>query len=174
MRCACSPLLSRKRPSRKSATTPTLWARYRRMVGAGVGVVVILWLVALSAYDVRERRLPNFLTLPGAAVVLIVAVSAGRGTPAVLGATALLAIYLAVYLLASSAMGAGDVKLAVGLGGLTGSFGVDVWALAAIAAPLLTALVAIVVVTRDVPSATLPHGPSMCVAAAGACALAIL
>ncbi len=36
-------------------------------------------------------------------------------------------------------MGAGDVKLAIGIGALTGAFGVDVWALAALGAPLLTA-----------------------------------
>ena len=49
-------------------------------------------------------------------------------------------MYLLVHLVAPAAMGAGDVKLAIGLGALTGCFGVDVWLLAALAAPLLTAL----------------------------------
>ena len=59
--------------------------------------------------------------------------------PALVGAAALFGAYLVVHLLSPAAMGAGDVKLAVGVGALTGAFGMDVWALAALAAPLLTA-----------------------------------
>ena len=69
-------------------------------------------------------------------------------------------------------MGAGDVKLAVGVGALTGAFGADVWVLAALAAPLLTAVVGAVTMIKDADS-TVPHGPSMCMAAAGAIALAV-
>ncbi|HJT93678.1 MAG TPA: A24 family peptidase [Mycobacterium sp.] len=143
-------------------------------MGAGLaGAGLLAWLVALSAFDIRERRLPNCLTLPGAAVVLIVAVAAGRGVPALLGSAALFAVYLVVHLAAPAAMGAGDVKLAIGVGALTGSFGIDVWALSAFVAPLLTAAWAIVAVIRRTES-TVPHGPSMCVAAAAGCALAVL
>lgn len=105
--------------------------------------------------------------------MLVGAVAAGRGVPALLGGAALFAVYLVVHLAAPAAMGAGDVKLALGIGALTGSFGVDVWTLAAIAAPLLTAAWAIVAVIRRTES-TVPHGPSMCVAAAAGCALAVL
>ena len=70
-------------------------------------------------------------------------------------------------------MGAGDVKLAIGIGALTGSFGIDAWALAALGAPLLTAVWAIVAVVRRSAS-TVPHGPSMCLAAAAACVLVVL
>ncbi|MGV0800394.1 prepilin peptidase, partial [Mycolicibacterium elephantis] len=66
----------------------------------------------------------------------------------------------------------GDVKLAAGVGALTGAFGVDVWMLAALAAPLLTAGWAIVVLIRRGES-TVPHGPSMCLAAAAAVSLAL-
>jgi leader peptidase (prepilin peptidase)/N-methyltransferase len=59
------------------------------------------------------------------------------------------------------------------VGALTGAFGTDVWMLAALAAPLLTAVWAIVVMLRRVGS-TVPHGPSMCLAAVAACALAVL
>ncbi|WP_269084983.1 prepilin peptidase [Mycolicibacterium peregrinum] len=38
-------------------------------MGVGVTVVVAVWLLALSSYDVRERRLPNWLTLPGAVLI---------------------------------------------------------------------------------------------------------
>jgi leader peptidase (prepilin peptidase) / N-methyltransferase len=143
-------------------------------MGAGVvGVGVLAWLVALSVYDIRHRRLPNFLTLPGALAVLIVAAVAGRGAPALLGALTLFVLYLVVHLLAPAAMGAGDVKLAIGVGALTAAFGVDVWLLAALTAPLLTAVWAVVAAVRRTES-TVPHGPSMCVAAAAAAALAVI
>ncbi|HWF28198.1 MAG TPA: A24 family peptidase [Mycobacterium sp.] len=134
--------------------------------------LVLAWLAALSWYDIRERRLPNRLTLPGAGVILLTAVVAGRGLPALAGAAALAAVYLLVHLVAPAGMGAGDVKLAIGVGGLAGCFGVAVWFSAALAAPLLTALAALVVGVRGVRA--VPHGPSMCVATAGAAGLALL
>ena len=124
---------------------------------------------ALSVYDLRQRRLPNWLTLPGAAVVMLVAAAAGHGLPAVLGGAALAGLYLVVHLAAPTAMGAGDVKLAVGLGALTGCFGVEVWFLAALGASLLTAVIA--VVPRC--GRAVPHGPSMCAASVAAIALAV-
>ena len=128
----------------------------------------LLWLTALTIYDVRQRRLPNALTLPGALAVLVVAAVVGRGGEALLGALALTAPYLAAHLRAPAAMGAGDVKLALGLGALTGAVGIDAWVLAALGAPVLTALWGIVVVGRR---GTVPHGPSMCVATIAAVAL---
>src|SRR5262245_11368655 len=97
-------------------------------------------MAALCVLDVRQRRLPNGLTLSGAAVILLAAAIAGRGMAALAGAAALAGLYLLVHLLAPAGMGAGDVKLAIGLGGLAGCFGVEAWFLAALAAPLLTAL----------------------------------
>ncbi|WP_343599920.1 A24 family peptidase [Mycobacterium sp.] len=133
--------------------------------------VAVLWLVALSGYDVRQRRLPNWLTLPGAVAVVFVAAVSGRGPAAVLGAAALGGLYLVVHLVAPAGMGAGDVKLALGLGALTGRFGVDVWFLAAFAAPLLTGLLGGAARLRGVR--LVPHGPSMCLASAAAVGLAI-
>lgn len=140
-----------------------------RTLAAGL---VLVWLAALSWYDVRQCRLPNRLTLPGAGVILLAAAVAGRGLPALAGAAGLAGVYLLVHLVAPAAMGAGDVKLAIGLGGMTGCFGAGVWFSAALAAPLLTALAALMVGVRGVH--TVPHGPSMCVATAGAAALALL
>src|SRR5574337_495693 len=114
-------------------------------------LLLLVWLVMLSGYDIRWRRLPNWLTLPGAAVLTVV--------------------YLAVHLIQPAGLGAGDVKLAVGVGALTGLFGFETWLFAAIAAPLLTALLALVALgLRGVRS--VPHGPSMCLASAVATALA--
>lgn len=138
-----------------------------------IGSAVVLgWLAVLSLYDVRERRLPNWLTLPGAAAILGVATVAGQGTAAALGALALCGLYATVHLVSPAAMGAGDVKLALGLGALTGAFGVDVWLLAALTAPLLTAGWAVVAVLARAARAV-PHGPAMCLASAGAVALAL-
>jgi leader peptidase (prepilin peptidase)/N-methyltransferase len=141
-------------------------------LGVTVGVV-LAWLVVLSCYDIRTRRLPNALTLPGAGVILLAAGVAGRGLPALTGAVALAAVYLVVHLASPAAMGAGDVKLAIGLGGLAGCFGAGVWFLAALVAPLLTALLGLGV-RASTGVLTVPHGPSMCVATAGAAGLALL
>jgi leader peptidase (prepilin peptidase)/N-methyltransferase len=119
---------------------------------------VLLWMAALTGYDVRQCRLPNRLTLPGFAAVMLVAAGSGHGLAAALGAAALTTVYLLVHLLAPTAMGAGDVKLALGLGALTGCFGADVWLLAAI----------------GWSATTVPHGPSMCLASAAALGLAQL
>ena len=143
-------------------------------MGTGVaGACVLMWLSALSVYDIRERRLPNWLTMPGAVVILATASVYGRGAPAVVGAVALFAVYAVVHLVSPAAMGAGDVKLAIGIGALTGTFGSDVWMLATLGAPLLTAGWAIVAVLRR-SGQTVPHGPSMCVAAVTASALAVV
>lgn len=134
--------------------------------------LVLAWLAALSCYDIRERRLPNALTLTGAAAILAAATLGGRGPAALGGTAALTAIYLVVHCAAPGGMGAGDVKLALGLGALTGCFGVGAWFLAALGAPLLTAAVGLVRTARRA-GAAVPHGPSMCLASAAAVGLTL-
>ena len=134
--------------------------------------VALLWMGALSVYDVAHRRLPNWLTLPGFAVIMLVAAGSGHGRAAALGAGLLAVVYLLVHLAAPAAMGAGDVKLALGLGALTGCFGGDVWLLAAIGAPLLTAVIGLVA-GLGWSVTTVPHGPSMCAATAAAVGLVV-
>ncbi|WP_370331619.1 prepilin peptidase [Mycolicibacterium hippocampi] len=131
------------------------------------------WLVALSCFDVRQRRLPNALTLPGAATILVAASLAGHGVAAAAGAAGMFAVYAVVHLVAPQAMGAGDVKLSIGLGALTGAFGVYVWLVAALGASVLTVLLGLAALVRGNRS-PLPHGPSMCVAAGAAVTLALL
>ncbi|MGE2728079.1 A24 family peptidase [Mycolicibacterium vaccae] len=130
---------------------------------AGLGVAG--WLITLSAFDFRQRRLPNWLTLPGAAVILVGALLGGHGPGAALGAGALFGVYATVHLAAPSAMGAGDVKLALGLGGLTGAFGAEVWVLAALGASTLTVLAGLWRFARR-RDLVIAHGPPMCAAAA--------
>jgi leader peptidase (prepilin peptidase)/N-methyltransferase len=134
--------------------------------------LALIWMTALSHCDLRQRRLPNRLTIPGFAAVTVTAVGAGHGRAALVGAAALAAVYLLVHLLVPTAMGAGDVKLALGMGALTGCFGADVWLLAAIGAPLLTVVIG--TVARVGWSVTMvPHGPSMCAASAAAVGLTV-
>ncbi|WP_282786314.1 prepilin peptidase, partial [Nocardia sp. CC201C] len=78
---------------------------------------LLTWCAALGAADLRRRRLPNLLTLPGAAVVLGYAWLDGRWAVALVGALLLAVPYLLIHLTMPSALGAGDVKLALGLGG---------------------------------------------------------
>jgi leader peptidase (prepilin peptidase)/N-methyltransferase len=77
-----------------------------------------------------------------------------------------------VHLADPSGLGAGDVKLALALGALTGAFGIAVWTLAALAAPMLTAMMGVIAVVRR-RRIVLPHGPSMCVASLASAALAV-
>ena len=133
---------------------------------------VLAWAGGLSLVDLTRRRLPNAATLPGAAAILAGATLSGRGLPALAGALALGGLYLVVHLADPAAMGGGDVKLAVGLGGLTGAFGCQVWILAALGAPVLTAISGLLMAAGR-RSATVPHGPSMCVASLAAAALAV-
>ncbi|WP_409434286.1 prepilin peptidase [Mycobacterium sp. SMC-14] len=131
---------------------------------------VLVWLTLLSGYDIRQRRLPNWLTLPAAVLVPAVAAGVGRGPAALAGAATLAGVYLVVHLIDPAGLGAGDVKLAVALGALTGSFGADVWLLAAVSAPLLTGLCGLGVAMAGRGRAV-PHGPSMCLASAVAAVL---
>lgn len=139
------------------------------VLGAAGCAAVVAWAAALSVVDIRVHRLPNLLTLTGAAVILAGAFGCGRGLPALLGAGALGGLYLAVHLADPAGLGGGDVKLAVALGGLTGALGTPVWVLAALGAPLLTAVAGTIRRRRAVP-----HGPSMCAASLLAAALAVL
>jgi leader peptidase (prepilin peptidase)/N-methyltransferase len=135
--------------------------------------VVVIWAVALSAFDLRQRRLPNLLTLGGTGLILLGAALCGLGLPAILGCAALGGLYLAVHLVDPAALGGGDVKLALALGGLTGAFGTPVWTLAALGAPILTGIAGTVsALLRRGPH--VPHGPSMCAASLLATALAVL
>lgn len=147
--------------------------------GALAAMAAVLWAGALSVVDLRQRRLPNRLTLGGALVIVVVAVLSGRGLPALAGAAALGAIHLLVHLVSPAALGAGDVKLALGLGALTGALGFPVWVLGALGAPVLTAIAGTVALAArrggfGPGASTVPHGPSMCAASLAAAALAVL
>ncbi|MFC9764036.1 prepilin peptidase [Rhodococcus jostii] len=122
------------------------------------------WCVSLAATDLCARKLPNLLTLPGFLAIVGVGATTGSAATAVIGGFLLASAYLALYLGAPGAVGAGDVKLALGVGAAAGLAGGEAWVLAAGLAPALTALAGcIVLATRRSPP-PLPHGPAMCAA----------
>ncbi|MEX0580166.1 MAG: A24 family peptidase [Mycobacterium sp.] len=144
------------------------------MGGAGLlGCGTVLgWAAALVVMDLRHRRLPNLLTLPGAVAILAGAGAAGLGASALLGGLALSGLYLLVHLADPGGLGAGDVKLALALGALTGAFGFPVWVIGAVGAPVLTAVAGGFAVLRR-RGTLVPHGPSMCIASLAATGLAV-
>lgn len=144
-------------------------------------VLFTLWCAALAAIDMRTRRLPNALTGAGALAVLGYGAVLGRPGPAVMGALVLALPYLLVHLAAPAACGAGDAKLAVAVGAAAGLGGAQAWVIAALGAPVLTALAGLVLIARSrvrpPPGAapaprTVPHGPAMCGATLFALAVA--
>lgn len=81
-----------------------------------------LWLVALCATDLRSRRLPNALTLGGAAVALVLHAMAGGGlgvVDALEGGLVCAALLFLPFLL--GAAGGGDVKMLFAVGCFFGS-----------------------------------------------------
>lgn len=135
-------------------------------------LLLLAWGAALCVSDIRDLRLPDPLTLGGAAVIVIGATVFGSGTAAVCGGAALGAVYLTVYLSAPGQLGGGDVKLALGLGALTGALGVGVWVLAALVAPVLTACAGLIAAALG-RRGPIPHGAAMVVASLTAAALAV-
>ena len=79
------------------------------------------WALALSACDLRWRLLPNWLTLGGAALVLVVRLSIG-GWPGLVDALAagvVAGLFLLLPFLVRGA-GGGDVKMLFAAGAMTG------------------------------------------------------
>ena len=87
-----------------------------------VEMVLMAMLLAAAVFDVRYRRIPNWLTVSGA--VLGVAINTIIGSPegglvfSLVGLLVAFAVYVALYAL--RAMGAGDVKLMAATGALVG------------------------------------------------------
>lgn len=81
-----------------------------------------LWLLSLGVSDSRHRRLPNALTLGGAAVALVLHAIAGGGAgvlDSLEGGAICAALLLLPFLL--KAAGGGDVKMLFAVGCLYGS-----------------------------------------------------
>lgn len=87
-----------------------------------VEVILIVMVLAAAVYDVRYRRIPNWVSVTGAAIGLALNTFLYRGAPGLLFAVKGLAVAFGLYFLlyALHAMGAGDVKLMGAVGSLVG------------------------------------------------------
>lgn len=84
-------------------------------------IALAILVVAAAVYDARQRRIPNWLTLPGLLAGLLLStildgLDGLRG--AALGTALALAVYVPLYAL--RALGGGDVKLMAAVGALAG------------------------------------------------------
>jgi prepilin peptidase CpaA len=88
----------------------------------GIEMALLAVLVAAAIYDVRYRRIPNWLTVSGVVVGFLINWRIGLPEGGLLfalqGLGAGFGIYLVLYVL--RAMGAGDVKLMAAVGALVG------------------------------------------------------
>ncbi len=147
-----------------ASTCASAWMLVDLLGGGAPALLLTWWCACLMCTDVGTRRLPNGLTAAGAVGVLTYAAATGEVPAVIIGGGALFACYLVVHLAMPRAFGAGDVKLAFALGGITGPAGSQWWVLAALAAPALTGVVGLVLRVLGGPESTVPHGPSMCLA----------
>lgn len=127
------------------------------------------WAGLLAWRDLRRRKLDDALTLPCAVGGIAIAAAAGEPGGGLAGMALWGLAYAAVGVGKPGAMGGGDVKLALGLGALTGAAGgIPATAAAMAAAGLLTAAAGTLKGWRT----GVPHGPSMLASATAAMALA--
>lgn len=121
------------------------------------------WAARLAWHDLASRRLPDHLTLPAVPVVALCSLYDDSFAGFLIGALTWSGGYAAMGVVKPGAMGGGDVKLALALGGVTGWLaGIPGTLVAMIAAGLLTGAAGAAMRER-----TVPHGPSMLVACAG-------
>lgn len=145
------------------------------MVGVWVAVSVSLSIASLAAWvDLQSRRIPDELValalLPSvgsAAAALVTGGGATRMVTIVFGIGILALPLLLIHLVSPSAMGFGDLKLAVALGAAVGLVDPVLGLVALCVASALTAAVG--VATRR---GALPFGPGLVIGAATALVLA--
>jgi leader peptidase (prepilin peptidase)/N-methyltransferase len=143
-------------------------------LATGTRPELLVWLllapagVLLAIVDFRVQRLPDVLTLPLAALALVLLGAAavlpehaGRWLTALLGALVLGGAYFLLFLLNPNGMGFGDVKLALGLGAALGWYGWSTVVLGAFAGFLFGGLygLGLVVLRRAGRRTSIPFGP---------------
>lgn len=120
--------------------------------------LLLAWLgVLLTATDLRHRRLPDALTLPAYPVVGAVLWLCGADLwQALAGCLLFGGVHLLVRLVAPSAMGGGDVKLAGSLGAVLGAVS---W----LALPVAAVLASVITLVLGLWSRAdgVPHGPGL-------------
>lgn len=132
------------------------------------GIAFLVWSTALSVYDLRHRRLPDWLTLPAVLCVWVTALATGHGWGIVGGVGWFLLCVLPVHLSPRLRAGGGDAKLALSLGCIAMISGQLVGLLTAVFfASLITLTLLAIPAVRERGTGRLPHGPGMLIATAG-------
>jgi prepilin signal peptidase PulO-like enzyme (type II secretory pathway) len=74
--------------------------------------------------DIRERRIPNYLTLGGFLLILLVKILIGNNSvsPYLISSALSFAVMAGVSLLTRDKLGMGDVKLSLSIGGILGVY----------------------------------------------------
>ncbi|MGN7131885.1 prepilin peptidase [Rhodococcoides corynebacterioides] len=127
---------------------------------AAAVVALTAWAGVLCVVDGHLLRLPDELTLPAAAAVVLAADHPGT---AIVGAATYAALHWLVAAAVPGAVGGGDVKLCLALGAVGGQAGTEVWVSAAVLAPIL-GLVAAVAAAGVGARGPYPYGPPLCAA----------
>ncbi|BAU95973.1 signal peptidase [Corynebacterium suranareeae] len=127
--------------------------------------VVATWCVVLSAIDLKIRRLPDALTLPGAALINLWALFVSPSW--IMGGVMWAGVYLLTAVMLGG-IGGGDIKFALGLGTAVASVGFDALLVAIVGSSLISVLLCGILATvKGVKYAKIiPHGPSMVIASA--------
>ena len=131
------------------------------MVPLIFSVSFVVWVASLMAWDVRTRRLPDYLTLPGA--VLIGGWALAVDPWLLAGGIGWFLLYL-VTAGVMGGIGGGEIKFALGLGTVAALGGAAGWLSAVVGASLITLVLAGLVMWRGTGNSTVlqvPHGPGM-------------
>lgn len=119
--------------------TPTLFSLASTVTFALVMILAAVW-------DLRERRIPNHLTVAGIALALLIRLASPEMSVEGGVVGGLLAFGITVPFFAASALGGGDVKLLTAVGAFLGPAGL---ASALLLTGLVGALIALVVSARQ-------------------------
>jgi prepilin signal peptidase PulO-like enzyme (type II secretory pathway) len=101
-----------------AAVTVLALVAYHKLDEAAIAAFISATLVVVAATDLERRVIPNQVVLPATAIIVLarIATSPGRSFEFVLAAVGAGALFLLPNLIGRSAMGMGDVKLALFLG----------------------------------------------------------
>jgi leader peptidase (prepilin peptidase) / N-methyltransferase len=127
-------------------------------VDAGVAVLFVAVLVAVSVIDVKQRLIPNRIVLPAAAVVLAARTIVHPSVVWLVAGAGAAAFLLAAALARPGGMGMGDVKLALLLGVAVGR-SVPLALIVALVAALVPSLVLLVRHGRAGRTMGIPFAP---------------
>lgn len=117
--------------------------------------IYVAALAAIAVVDVRERRVPNRIVLPAAAVVLVLHTLGDPSWEWALGAAGGFVALLVPALVYPAGLGMGDVKLMLLLGAMLGRAVLP----ALLVGLLAAALPSLVLILRGRRGATLPLAP---------------